>query len=192
VKEKNQMRDHDQDAFEINDGKRVLRDGYRFRVSLADASMSRQQRDVARDAAGRSTRVTDANGDGGLALHRPGWRFTGDSLLADQRRAHVDSYEQDQLNAWQQKPPVGGNGPPDFGSDNDEDDDDDNLARQPDGKGWRWRERPKRYAGVQPPGRSAARSDGMTLDQIARDHQERMASEYARLDTELAGQWRRK
>jgi hypothetical protein len=83
------MRDHDDDAFELIDGKRVLRDGKSMRVSLFDASVSRQQRDVARGAA--DVRLHDGNGR--PVGRRPGF-VINDDVLAGTREARDAAYRE--------------------------------------------------------------------------------------------------
>ncbi len=134
-----------------------------------------------------------------------------DGTLDARDRAYAD-YENSLTAAWRQPPPVtpsgfggyentppvgfGSNGPrpfdPDDPGDQEEPEDDDEelgggLPRQV--KGWRWRQRPRRYAAV-PGERSAKPKDSMTVDELARDHQATMHRLYARLDSELIDAWR--
>ena len=96
--------DDDEDAF---DERGILRDGHTFRVRMLDS----YQRDVARHF-GRPTspaRVTDAAGESGLALCRPGWRLVAggspatvlarDAAHRDATAAYAE-WERDATTAW--------------------------------------------------------------------------------------------
>jgi hypothetical protein len=112
----------DEDDFDEND---VLRDGGRYRVPVhLQDSLSR----AVAEHVNKSRRVTDANGDDGLALCRPGFRkISGggvDDTLArlETSRDAADAYaiaEQRMVNAWKRKDAMA--------AEADDDDDDDDL-----------------------------------------------------------------
>jgi hypothetical protein len=54
--------------FEVVNGKKILRDGRKYRVPTK-----------LMDGANQRPRVTDATGDSGLGLHKPGFRGASDS-----------------------------------------------------------------------------------------------------------------
>jgi hypothetical protein len=99
--------DDEDDAFDENG---LLRDGARYRipVRLMDSFQRNVRKHFARHSAGPA-RITDQFGDGGLGLHRPGYRFqnggnAGDAAVRDglQRDAQAacDQYERGLVNAW--------------------------------------------------------------------------------------------
>jgi hypothetical protein len=85
----------------------LLADGQRLRVHLTAMDGDSVQRDVARHTHNDrgAMRITDAAGNDGLALHRPGYRCllqdtAGRQAVADElQRAH-DAYERDLTTAW--------------------------------------------------------------------------------------------
>jgi hypothetical protein len=91
-----------------DDDDEILRDGETLRVPLR--MMDSWHRDMERhfrDQRDRD-RVTDANGDSGLGLLRPGFRLLADADdLNDRRRAAYDKFTLDLENAWQNNPPTG-------------------------------------------------------------------------------------
>jgi len=88
------MRNHhsttDDDAYEIIDGKKVLKDGARVHVTLMDAERARR-RVCLSDAAGRSD---------DLAFSRPGYRLTTDANAYDERQRCYDEYIAEKQNEW--------------------------------------------------------------------------------------------
>jgi class 3 adenylate cyclase len=85
------------------DGRGPLRDGERLRTPLH--MMDAMQRDVARYAA----RVTDAMGDTGLALRKPGFRVS-DALQRD--LSIYDQYDEEVSRLWENPPPGAGSSGP--------------------------------------------------------------------------------
>jgi hypothetical protein len=85
------------------DGRGPLRDGQRLRTPLH--LMDAIQRDVARHAA----RITDAMGDSGLALRKPGFRVSD----AFQRDLSIyDQYDEQVSRLWENPPRVVGSSGP--------------------------------------------------------------------------------
>ena len=80
------------------DGRGPLRDGERLRTPLH--MMDAMQRDVARHAA----RITDAMGEGGPALRRPGYRVS-DAFPRDW--SVYDAYDEAISRLWENNPPTG-------------------------------------------------------------------------------------
>jgi hypothetical protein len=87
------MRNHqsntDDDAHDIIDGKKVLKDGARVHVTLMDAERARRRARLT-DAAGRSDP---------LAFSKPGYRLTADEVY-DERQAAYDAYLAEKQNEW--------------------------------------------------------------------------------------------
>jgi hypothetical protein len=182
--------DTEDDAF---DSRGVLRDGRTTRVSMQTRDASRRkarESDMLRDVnvnnrARVTTRIVDGNGNGGLALNRPGYRInTGDSSA--RQKSLADAYAADsayQRNRYkcadgerlcgkchgegfingEQCPACYGSGVVDDGDDNDFDD--------------RKRNQP--------------RNDGSVIHQTT-DHATMMNRLYSQLDSELQDAWRGK
>jgi hypothetical protein len=89
------QRHDDDDAF---DERGILKDGRSYRVPLR--MMDSMQRDVARHAA----RITDAMGESGAALRRPGYRLS-DAFPRDW--SVYDAYDEEISRMWENKPPTG-------------------------------------------------------------------------------------
>jgi hypothetical protein len=94
------MRNHqsttDDDAYDIIDGKKVLKDGARVHVTLMDAAMTPLQREIATKRA----RLTDGTGNySKLAFSRPG-RLTADAGAYDERQRCYDAYILEKQNEW--------------------------------------------------------------------------------------------
>jgi hypothetical protein len=160
----------------------LLRDGQGLRVPMF--AMDSVQRAVAR----HSARVTDANGNSGLALHRPGFRF----VLDDAAGAHAKEVayrraDAEMVKAWRRPlsnanslvcPACDGSGLDKNGEDNCPacagvgalDADSESMAEEPV---------------------SRRGSDSRSVHQIVRDHQANMARIYEELDHELSEAWRR-
>ena len=85
-------REDDDDAFEIIDGKKVLKDGGRLTVKT-----------TMRDS---QERITDAAGKDGHGLHRPGFRLLADDVGPVAKAIARDEYEEEITNAWR-NPPTG-------------------------------------------------------------------------------------
>ena len=80
----------DDDAYEIINGKKVLKDGARVHVTLIDAERAR-----------RRVRLTDAAGRSDpFAFSKPGYRLTADAGAYDERQAAYDAYLQELTTAW--------------------------------------------------------------------------------------------
>jgi hypothetical protein len=92
------MKNHHHDAdYEIINGRKVLKDGrsYRAHMTMMD------HRTVGRNTA----KLTDAAGNDGLALHRPGYRCllqntAGRQAVADALQRARDAYEYGLTTAW--------------------------------------------------------------------------------------------
>jgi hypothetical protein len=88
------MRNHqsttDDDAYEIINGKKVLKDGARVHVTLIDAERARRRARLT-DAAGRSDP---------LAFSKPGYRLAADAGAYDERQAAYDAYLEEKQNEW--------------------------------------------------------------------------------------------
>jgi hypothetical protein len=101
-KQEDQMirqRRHDDDDDGVFDANGLLRDKRSFRVPM-----------TAMDSLSRSVfehygRMTDASGDGGIALNKPGYRIS-DDYRPSQRQKVYDDYENELQNAWR-NPPTG-------------------------------------------------------------------------------------
>ena len=92
---------HDDDDGNVRyhgDGRGPLRDGERLRTPLH--LMDAMQRDVARHAA----RITDAMGESGPALRRPGYRVS-DAFPRDW--SVYDAYDEAVSRLWENNPPSG-------------------------------------------------------------------------------------
>jgi hypothetical protein len=72
----------------------ILRDKEHLRVEMRALDHLRQN---------LATTVTDASGDSGLGLHRPGYRIADASSSAERQRVY-DKYEDDLTSAWRDKP----------------------------------------------------------------------------------------
>jgi hypothetical protein len=148
--------DLDDDAFDEHG---ILKDGrsYRVKMTARDAdSLSALQRSVR-----SARRITDGNGNGGLGLHRPGFRRLADDTDVRDRRARMyEQYDVALERAYLM--PTG------F------DDDYDLVANTP----------------THTEGLGRDLTDTRTLDQIARDHMAKMTKLYDQLDKELAEAWR--
>ena len=95
--------DDDRNVRYHGDGRGPLRDGERLRTPLH--LMDAMQRDVARHAA----RITDAMGDSGLALRKPGFRVSD----AFQRDLSIyDQYDEEVSRLWENPPPGAGSSGP--------------------------------------------------------------------------------
>jgi len=96
------MRNHqsttDDNAYDIINGKKVLKDGARVHVTLMDAERARRRARLT-DAAGRSDP---------LAFSKPGYRLTADAGAYDERQAAYDAYLDYVTNAWKSDPPKDG------------------------------------------------------------------------------------
>ena len=88
------MRNHqsttDDDAYEIINGEKVLKDGARVHVTLMDAERARRRARLT-DAAGRSDP---------LAFCKPGYRLTTDVGAYEERQAAYDAYLEEKQNEW--------------------------------------------------------------------------------------------
>jgi hypothetical protein len=95
------QRHDDDDAF---DERGILKDGRSYRVPLR--MMDAMQRDVARHGA----RITDAMGESGPALRRPGYRVS-DAFPRDW--SVYDAYDEEVSRMWENKPSTsnGSSGP---------------------------------------------------------------------------------
>jgi hypothetical protein len=90
---------NDDNIFETINGKRCLKDGARLRVktSLMDHRTDDQ------------AWITDANGNAGLFLHRPGWRcLLSDDAGAAAKEAMYQQYDADLVSAYKQDAPPAG------------------------------------------------------------------------------------
>ena len=90
--------DDDRNVRYHGDGRGPLRDGERLRTPLH--LMDAMQRDVARHAA----RITDAMGESGPALRRPGYRVS-DAFPRDW--GIYDAYDDAVSRLWENNPPTG-------------------------------------------------------------------------------------
>jgi hypothetical protein len=173
---KYRYRGRDVDEDEALDERGSLRDGYAVTVpmTMRDGGMTPLQRSVAEHAArlhdGRA-RVTDADG-GTLGLHRPGYRIADNAAMRDAKQQALDEYENWLTNAWRRGPEVGDarkivkrDPQGRIAASYEEENDDDNELRD------------------------AASHDGMTLDELQRDHQRSMAREYQAYDNRIEQQW---
>jgi hypothetical protein len=177
--------------FEVVNGKKILRDGRKYRVPTK-----------LMDGANQRPRVTDATGDSGLGLHKPGFRGASDSkeqaIAAAKRIAAYDEYERTLTSAYKQDavddedemlcPRCGGsrlaengrdecpvcNGDGSVPSDYEGNEDEafDNAPTHHEGLG-------------------APRTDSRSVEQMMRDHQNKMADIYDKLDHTLSEAWRR-
>jgi hypothetical protein len=95
----------DDEAWEIVNGKRVLRDQHRIRVRLADAQRSRER-----------AALTDGRGAPHMIGHRPGYLISRDARQQDAKAQAYAAYERDLANRWR-----------------DQDEDDDPPDGAPDG-----------------------------------------------------------
>ena len=97
--------DSDSDLFELVCGRKVLKNGRRYRVNFNDSLPQYDE-----------LKIVDGEGHGGLALHRPGPRRLADvgnvSKLRDQIDQAYRQYDDDLSTAYQNVPPTG------FGSNN--------------------------------------------------------------------------
>jgi hypothetical protein len=88
------MRNHqsttDDDAYEIINGKKVLKDGARVHVTLIDAERARRRARLT-DAAGRSDP---------LAFSKPGYRLTADAGAYDERQRCYEEYIAEKQAEW--------------------------------------------------------------------------------------------
>jgi hypothetical protein len=90
------QRHDDDDAF---DERGILKDGRSYRVPLR--MMDSMQRDIARHAA----RITDAMGESGPALRRPGYRV---SAALPRDWSIYDAYDEAVSRMWENNAPTGG------------------------------------------------------------------------------------
>jgi hypothetical protein len=164
----------------------LLEDGERSRVPMfAMDGMDPVQRAVARHAA----RVTDASGNSGLVLHRPGFRF----VLDDAAGAHAKEVayrraDAEMVNAWRNPPTNATNSracPECDGSGLGENGEDDCPSCGGTGALDADYERKAEEAA------SRRGSDSRSVNQIVRDHQANMARMYDEFDHELSETWRR-
>jgi hypothetical protein len=173
------------DDAEAFDARGVLRTGVSVRVSMTARDSDELQRGVAR----HSARVTDAQGNSGLALRRPGFRF----LLDDAAGAHVKAaaYQRadaEMVNAWRNPPTNAASSsvcPECDGSGVDENGED--YCPACGGTG-------ALDAGSESNTDEAASrggSDSRSVNQIVRDHQANMARIYDDHDRKLSETWRR-
>jgi hypothetical protein len=162
----------------------LLEDGERLRVPMfAMDAMDPVQRTVAR----HSARVTDANGNSGSALQRPGFRF----VLDDAAGAHAKEVayrraDAEMVNAWR-NPPTNANSrvcPESDGSGSDKKSEDNCPACGGAGT---------LDAGSSKEEEAELRrgSDSRPVNQIVRDHQANIADIYDKLDHALSEAWRR-
>jgi hypothetical protein len=163
----------------------VLKDGQRLRVPMY--AMDSVQKAIAREA----LRVTDGSG-GTQGLHRPGFRIpTTDADDDAVCAAHAD-YQRELCDSW--KKPVGFGGDPSITG-----------AGEHGQQGSREGDPCMRdgLAGVLRMGAAGLycdigddepddASDNRSVQQIIRDHQERMSDVYAAHDAEISQAWRRK
>jgi hypothetical protein len=164
---------HDDDD---DDDDHVLLDGEVLRVPMH--LMDSVQQSVALNG----LRVTDGGGDS-AGLHRPGPRYIADAAMRDAKQAAYDAYLHDVTNAWRGAPareyPASAEG---------------STCTV---RGYKYRD----HFGA--PGtvvngecvpdelqRDALPTrDSMTLDELQRDHQARMAREYQAYDNRIEQQW---
>ena len=178
----------------------LLEDGERLRVPMfAMDGMDLVQHAVAR----HSARVTDANGNSGLALHRPGFRFVLDDAAGDHAKARAYQSYQDELTSAYKNPPTGR---ADATSEQGE-----RLCPDCNGSGEVDGEECDTCAGTgvvvddyeetaEEIGRNASthietvrsRSDSRSISQMMRDHENRMTEIYDAYDQSLAQQWRQR
>ena len=174
---------HDDEAF---DERGVLRDGQRLRVPLTLMDgIDPMQQAVARE----SLRVTD--GQGGVAgLHRPGFRIFATDATSEAMRARdaaYRDYEQSLTTAY--KNPVGFGGDPSIRGLSKR-----GSVRQREGGTGMLDCEENAEDIVRDAARhtkSAHRRDYHTPEQMMRDHQNKMADIYDKLDHELSETWRR-
>jgi hypothetical protein len=164
----------------------LLEDGKRLRVPmLAMDGMDPVQRAVAR----HSARVTDASGNSGLALHRPGFRC----ILDDAAGAHAKEVayrraDAELVNAWRNRLSDAANPrvcPECDGSGLDENGEDDCPACG--GTGTVDADTESRAMEAA----SRRGNDNRSVDQIVLDHRATMARTYADHDRKLSEAWRR-
>jgi hypothetical protein len=178
---------HDDDIFTIVNGKKVVKDGKRIRVATTfmDGAIRKQ--------VAHFGRVTDATGSD-MGLHQPGFRLNSRVSAADRNKIY-DRYDQQKQNEWRTPlrcvpdrldgghvdeneeerlcPRCGGSGLAENGSDD---------CPACEGSGAVPIDHDEQELGT---------SDRRSVDQMVRDHRQRMSSEYARYDQSLRESWRR-
>ncbi len=166
--------DDDEDNFYVIGGRKILRDGRRYRVTD-----SLPQYD--------EVRVIDGKGNSGLALQRPGFRAADAGNLSKQMRDEVDvAYRAyDDAIATQYKRPPTGEGSGEF-------------VGQREGDLCTIDGRPGRLVYDDETGElvcmadhPTGKRDTRTIDEIARDHGLRMSEEYDAYARSLTEAWRR-
>jgi hypothetical protein len=158
------MRHHteDDEHFDVVDGKKVLKDGHRIRVSLMDAET----------APACWHGVHDGHGRYHLVGHRPGF-LVADATTRDNRRAYAD-YERELTEAYK-NPSTCFRGTPSIASDDYESE---RHEREFDSEPY------SESVGLR-------YSDGSNLEQLMHVHRQRMARLYDQIDKELNEAWRR-
>jgi hypothetical protein len=94
------LKDLEDDPF---DERGVLKDGRTFHIRFTDSALSPLQRAVAEhfsDSWRGAARVTDASGQGGLALHKPGWRRLNDDVGDAAKEEAYQARDAWLVNAW--------------------------------------------------------------------------------------------
>ena len=140
----------------------LLRDGHKSRVPL---TMRDAMTPLQREIGTRRARVTDGNGDSGeFAFSRPGFRIMNDAAARAAREAAHREYVDYITNAYKQP----------------------QLVRDQDTRAGE----SVSISHDEPPDRH--RFDGMTVDQIARCHQQNMRRIYDQVERELSEAWRQR
>jgi hypothetical protein len=175
-------RDHnDDDIFEIINGKKIVKDGKKIRVATTfmDAAI---RKDVAHFG-----RVTDATGSD-TGLHQPGFRLNSRVSAADRNKIY-QQYDQQKQNEWRGHRVDKGHA---------DEDEDERLCPKCGGSGLAENGVDDcpicSGTGAVPADydeEELATADRRTVDQMVRDHRQRMSSEYARYDQSLRESWRR-
>lgn len=170
--------DDDADLFEVIDGKKVLRDGARWKVPLRmhDAL----QRDVARHNSPQAARLHD--GRGGPVGRKAGFLVNDAVADEDCRQAYAD-YDNWLRNEYRKPPTIDAGG---------------EFIGQRVGDLCTINGYPGRLVSDDETGELVCMADypsgshdTRTLDEVARDHKLRMAEEYAAADLALSNAWRR-